>query len=370
MRRAALLLAVSILIAGCGGKNGDPARQTVTPPRPSTAPLDPEHMRSLPTQGLVVPRKHDLLLVGLNGKPYGRLVGFKLPTKGTRSQERIDDLYSLAADSVLVASPNGRRYLLGGSPVHLKPMLKPKLALENGYALIGPFAGAPDDADPLFSLVRGRKTVVRKHKFPQLLPAGQLIQIDRFVGGKYMVVDFRSGSTWTLPEDCAPSSVRGGVLLAVCSADGPKAKLAYGAVTYFSRHGETKHLAPVPLPMTGGPIVSAQLSPNGQHLLVDLASGCGPGYSYIFSAERGTGRAITGERAGKTQALNSESLGWSSNDRAVFRLIRPSNCETPGRAGIYLVDPTTFKRTFVYPEPSRDWVRSPMWNPAPPPTRP
>jgi hypothetical protein len=366
VRSAFLLIVFAALLAGCSGT------RATQPPRPSMAPLDPNHMRSLPAQGIVVSRKHDLLLVGLNGKTCGRLVGFKLGSvaKARRSQEQLNELYSLASDSVLVASPDGRHYLLGGLPAHLEPVSKPKLPLENGYALAGPIGGEPFHADPVFSLERGGKAVVRSTKFPQLLPAEQLIQIDRFVGRKYLVVGFRSGRKWTLPEDCAASSVHGGALLAVCAAYGPNAKHVYGAVTYFGRDGEIKHLAPIALPMTGGPILSAQPSPNGRHLLVGLASGCGPGYAYVLSTTRGSGRAVTGERAGKAPIFNSSELGWSSDGRAVFRLIRPSSCDVPGRAGVYLVDPSTFKRTFVYPEPSRNWPDYPMWNPAPPSTQP
>src|SRR5689334_12959728 len=64
MRTALVALVLLWLLAGSGSAAGVPA-------------IDPDHPPALPAQGVVVERPHDLLLLGLDGKARGRLVGFK-----------------------------------------------------------------------------------------------------------------------------------------------------------------------------------------------------------------------------------------------------------------------------------------------------
>ena len=54
----------------------------------------------------------------------------------------------------------------------------------------------------------------------------------------------------------------------------------------------------------------------------------------------------------------STLLGWSADGRVVVQLVW-GYCERPTKAGVYLVDPRTLRRTYVAREA---WA---MWNPHP-----
>lgn len=71
----AALLACVVAAAASAGATGA-ARGEI----PATAPAD---VRGLPAEGLVVARRHDVLLVGLDGRVRARLAGFRLADRGT-----------------------------------------------------------------------------------------------------------------------------------------------------------------------------------------------------------------------------------------------------------------------------------------------
>ena len=318
--------------------------------------LDPAHMPALPAQGLVIEKPHGqgLMLVGLNGKVYGRLSVFSFNRDTTRS----DGLFSQLQDAtdVVVVDREGQWYELGGSPTTLKPLARPELALMNGYDLV---AHVNNRGWLRTSLERGGKVVLRD--ISSLLPGGTLVKgtsQDDFV-----VIDLKSGDRWLLSETCIPIAERNHRLLAVCPKNEPGNDVYLRvSVTTIGAHGSSE-LAPVRLFKGTQGIGGGLLSPDGNHVLVNARPGCGVGSAYFLSTRSGTGKPVLSTSDQKFKGFESESLGWSASGQAVIRLLRSPNCEAPGPADVYLTNPTTLAQKFVYRVPSKS-SQVEMWNPA------
>lgn len=193
--------------------------------------------------------------------------------------------------------------------------------------------------------------------FLHVLPGGKLVEVgDELVGG--YLFNLTNGKRWTFPKDCTPVTVMRGELLAICRDKTPKRK---AVVTSIGADGIASRLAPVTIGR-GNEVISGQMAPDGRQILAEVHPPCGDGYTVLFSTETGAARSVIREHSG---AFASEPLGWATDGRAVVGLIRLPNCDSSGRTGIYLANPKTLERALVYPQA---WL--PMWNPAPPPTRP
>jgi hypothetical protein len=106
-------------------------------------------MRPLPVQGLVVPSEKDLLLVGLDGKTYGRLVGFHFGDRdsGSLRDKRMKTLSVARPELVTVEGPHGRWYALGGHPTRLRLLTRPRISLGRAYEIVAHYRETADLLD-------------------------------------------------------------------------------------------------------------------------------------------------------------------------------------------------------------------------------
>jgi hypothetical protein len=94
-------------------------------------------------------------------------------------------------------------------------------------------------------------------------------------------------------------------------------------------------------------VVDAPLSPDGRHIAATLAVGCGAPPVYSVSTTGGPWRDLLESPAGFTSA---QSLGWSLGGKivGVFRAPDIPECGGDAPSGVYLVDPDTLSRLFIY----------------------
>ena len=315
--------------------------------------LDPQHLPPLPAQGLVVQRAHDVLLVGLDGKPIGSLAGFTGPYSGKTYV--LEGLAQADPAAVLLTDASHRDYVLDPANSRLLRLGEMRIPLAGGASLIA-------HAVPL-----------KKPYLPKiLLEAVQLghdigvrSQSLRVVEGRLVVsggtvFDTVSGGHWpigateaSMPSGCEPAGVSGASLIAIC-ATGKYPALLYVRAYSISPSGERAGLGPTMRWEFGAQ--AATLSPDGRFVGVSLAVGCGGAVGAITPL--GTGRAGyigNGKAVGSTAAINSEALGWTADGKLVAHIVfHPTDCDHTPPTGIYAVDPVTFARTLILPLPANE----------------
>jgi hypothetical protein len=160
-----------------------------------------------------------------------------------------------------------------------------------------------------------------------------------------------TGARWRFSRDCAPAGSSGADLFVVCtsaSLRGPTMVLA------LSAKGK-RPLARLP---KGYFAFEATLSPDHEYISANLSPGCGPSYSFLIPSRGGPAMPLGGGRRWSAKTPPSSSLGWTSDGRLVAFISRPASCESESRSGIYLVNPRTLRRTFIYPRADRMWNAS------------
>jgi hypothetical protein len=304
-------------------------------------------MRSLPTQGVAVQRAHDLLLLGLDGRPYGRLIGFKLAADADLSARNLafQNLAQIVADRILVVHLHAHWYELDGTGLHA--LSGTRIALPSGTTLVAHGKRYPDGG------FTATTTVIRLGR--RLAAIGPTDLVGSSGGLLYTsagtVLDPATGTFWRTHHGCVPAGLLHGQLLGLC----PRTQRGPVDLVVLSRDGGHRFVARVP---SGAPFpVAAELSPNGRYVAAAISFGCGPSYAFVVPTAGRTGRSVLGERHAPFTA--SQVLGWATDGHLVAWAARQASCEGESKAGLYSIDPRTFARRLVSP---RDGA---MWNPVP-----
>ena len=334
---AAAVIATSLVAVagGCGRAQGD----NTAAPQPSSATLDPNDLRPLPAQGLVVERAHDVLLVGLDGKAYGKLEGFRLrPGSDETGRDLVfEDLQNVVPDRVVLSGPHHRWYVLDPEGRTLERLPRPKLGLEAGLELIGHASGDEENGYEIsFSVERDGKRVIPRTRDVHVV-AGSLIATPG------ALIDPIEDVRWKMPQGCVAAGLAGDDALELC---GPKPVV----LVSVSSDGARRTLSRFPSPLYPA---RGMLSPDGADVAAVLAPGCGAPWTFLTSAEGGSARVITGGKW--SGGPNSYALGWSADNRLVAHIENPVECDSAPKTGVYLVDPKTLERAFVFRDAAAMW---------------
>jgi hypothetical protein len=340
------LLATAAALALAAAANAAPA------PR-----LDPQHLPSLPAQGVVVERPHDVLLVGSDGQAIGKLAGFAGPYTGRTYV--LEALAEADPSTIFLAGPGHRVYALDPARSRLLRLGRMHVALAGGAFLN---AHAVPQKKPFlpkvfFSVTRGTKVLVRSN------------DVLRVVGGRLVVaggtvLDTVSGRRWPIgtedranPGGCEPAGLAGTSLVAVCAAG----KFPILSVRVYTVSGDGTRRPTGPVMRWGFGALSALLSPDGRYVGATLAVGCGPPVGAITPVAGGrAGFIANGRPVGAHGAVDSEALGWTPDGKLLARILYPpSDCEHSPPSGVYAVDPATFAKHLVAAVPQSESVW--MW---------
>jgi hypothetical protein len=122
----------------------------------------------------------------------------------------------------------------------------------------------------------------------------------------------------------------------------PYSRVALGSAIYL---GGRRVLGPLPSPsgVTGGYWVSVELSPDGRTLLLQWEGECETLTAYLARPDGSRLRPAVG-----TRATESVALGWTRGGRAVLHLPHGACGAGSARAGVYLLEPRSGRRSFVY----------------------
>ena len=175
-------------------------------------------------------------------------------------------------------------------------------------------------------LRRPRDVLLRKGRAEYALGAGGVRRIPRLRGGWPRT---RTG--------CHP----GPRPFVICGY--PYSRLARGSTIYLRGR---RLLGPLPSPAgwRGGLWVSVELSPDRRMLLLQWEGECETLTAYLARADGTRLRPAVGDRS-----TESGALGWTRDGRAVLHLPRAVCGAGFERAGVYLLDPRSGRRSFVYP---------------------
>jgi hypothetical protein len=343
IRRLALLFVLT-LTAGCGT-----GAAVVSAPQPQVVLVRPSEPGPAPRQGLVVDQDRSTLLVSLDGHPYARLVGAH-PSWANIDTARNAGFKALAQAipmETFVEGPGGRWYFWDSAAARLHPLAEPRLLLAGGIVLSAKSHGT-DDTTAYEVYIS-----VRRHGRLLMPPSRHLQFISRdLIATETRAVDLVTGTRWSFSRDCVPAGNSGVELFVVCtpaSLNRPTHVIALAA-----KGKRTLGLLP-----KGLYVYEAMLSPDGNYISANLSPGCGPSYSFLVPTRRGHTRPLAGSGHWSPKTPPSKTLGWTQhNQLAVFiARSRSSSCESESKSGIYLVNPRTLERRFVYPNAAA------MWNP-------
>jgi hypothetical protein len=323
-------LLVLVATAGCGG-----AASIVDDPRPRVVFLQRDHTA---TQGLLVERDRDILLVTLEGKPYARVVGARRwwLTGDTPRTAPFKALAEAIPSRTILAGPRGRWFVWHAD--RLQPLPRPRLRL-GAITAVARLRDVDDTAgfEVEISILRAGRIVV---------PASQDLRVvsKELVATPTYAIDVRTGTRWTLQRNCVPGGAKGGELFVLCPSARPFAYHLFA----LSAAGRRRRLAKLPTSMFA---TTAMLSPNGTYMAANLSYGCGPSHSFVIPVRGGPAKPIAGD-------WPSHTLGWTPDSRLVAIVERPAGCDSASKSGVYSIDPRTRERTFVYPKASAMWQRS------------
>jgi hypothetical protein len=210
-----------------------------------------------------------------------------------------------------------------------------------GAELVG--GGDPNEFRGL-SVVRGGHVFVRRDVGLAVV-AGTLVQ------SRGRLFDLRTTGSWKLPPRCSGIGARGGTAYLFC-ATGPPVRYCCGIDPYpnmwLERLAPGHRAAKVAQYSRDGPFprVAGALSPNGRFVADQGEEICLGGYLRVGPSD-GSRPDRPASGAGTGRLPYSTFLGWSEDGRVVAQITWSRDCEHALRAGVFLVDPRTLKRTYV-----------------------
>ena len=342
IRRLALLF-VLMLTAGCG--TGAAVMQA---PQPQVVFVRPSEPGPAPRQGLVVEQDKNTLLVSLHGHPYARLVRARpwWAAIDTARQAAFKALAQAIPMETLVEGPGGGWYFWDSAAARLHPLAEPRLRLAGGIVASAKTHGT-DDTSAYEVLIS-----IRRHGRLLMPPSRHLQFISHtLIATETRAVDLVTGTRWSFARDCVPAGNSGVELFVICT---PASLNRPTPVIALAAEGKrTLGLLP-----KGLFVYQAMLSPDGNYISANLSPGCGPSYSFLVPTRGGHPRPLAGGAHWSPKTPPSKTLGWTQNNRLAVVVARSGSCESGSKSGIYLVNPRTLGRRFVYP------TASAMWNPS------
>jgi hypothetical protein len=323
-------LAVSLVLLGLLAASGSAA------PVAGVPAIDPDHPPALPAQGIVLQRPHDLLLLGLDGKARGRLVGFKpAEVAAFSATSNAYQSLSLAVQGRTAIVHRGARWYAVDSGGRIRRLTNLRLPLAGGIDLVAhPKVFKDGGVSVRLTAERAGKVVMPGPGFQLSVSPSGLLSAGR------TALDPRTGTRWRIGRNCAPAGAVRGRMLAACRQTGGKP----ARLLSFTRSGAATVLGKFPV----GPFVAnASLSPSRRFVAAALSFGCGPEYSFVMPAAGGSGRSMLGETHDPFRA--STLFGWAANGRVVAYVddSGKADCEHEPKAGTYAIDPVTFARRLV-----------------------
>jgi hypothetical protein len=339
-RLVAICLGVAALAAGCGGM------ETGTVGRPNIVFLQ---KGPAPKDGLLVERGGNTLLVTLDGKPYARVVGLRPWWAGgdTTKDFAFRQLAEVASGRTLLVGAENSWYELDAAAGQLRRLTSPRLRLSDEVEVVARAHELPEETGSVVvhvSVERKGHPLLARSNDVQLV-SGSLVATET------AALDVSTGRRWKLPRGCVPAGARADELFTLC---GPPYASEPPRLVALSGTGRRRILASLPKSLY---VDQASLSPDGAYLLASLAPGCGSPYGFVLPLASGAVRPVTGERSWSWKSPSSTSLGWTADGRIVASIHPLSDCSSEPHAGVYLIDPRTLARTYVYP--SSAWA---MWH--------
>ena len=345
MRLAAIALVFVACLALCGGAGGSRRDRTLPPGSVSLA--------RLPAQGLVVPARRGVVLVGLDGRLVARLPRFEpYPRTNTMHDEVMHGLdWAGRLEQPRLVTSGDRYYRIDASRHALIPVPQPRVPLPGGAELVAHgsavFRG--------LSVDRNGHVLVRRDLNATVV-AGTLVQ------SRGRLVDLRTRASWRLPPRCIGAGAHGRVAYAFCATGPADPGAQYPGYLYPHTWLEriTHHHAAVKIAefSRDGPFprITAALSPDGRFVAEQGEETCGGGFMYVGSTDGSLrGRPASGDTKTASRPF-STFLGWAADGRIVAHIQWGDDCERPTKEGVYLIDPRTLKRMYLV----RDaWD---MWN--------
>jgi hypothetical protein len=345
IRRLALLFVLT-LTAGCGT-----GAAVVQAPQPQVVLVRPSEPGAAPRQGLVVDQDSSTLLVSLDGHPYAQLVRAHSwwATIDTARNAAFNAAFKALAQAIpmetVVEGPGGRWYFWDSAAARLHPLAEPRLRLAGGIVASAKAHGT-DDTTAYEVYIS-----VRRHGRLLMPPSRHLKFISHdLIATETQAVDLVTGTRWSFSRNCVPAGSSGVELFVACT---PASLNRPAHVIALAAEGKrTLGLLP-----KGLFVYEAMLSPDGNYISANLSPGCGPSYSFLVPTRGGHTRPLAGGAHWSPKTPPSKTLGWTKNNRLVVFIARSGSCESGSGSGIYLVNPRTLGRRFVYPSASA------MWNP-------
>jgi hypothetical protein len=304
----------------------------------------------LPAQGLLAPDGQDMLVIGLDGRQRGRIIGVRAPWRATAQTARsaaFQELAQVVPQRTLLAGANGEWYELAATG-RLQQLAAPRLRLFGNVDIV---AHAQRKSAGIFDV----KLSVERAGRVLVAPSANLRRVSGDLAvGESTAVDLETGARWPVSSLCFPAGVVRRELLEFCGPSGPKGVVNLVSV---STSGARRTLSRLPNSLYPG---GASLSPDGRYVTGMFTPGCGGGFAFVMPTSGGDARSLSGEKTWSLQGPQAIVLGWTPNNRVVA-IVQPSSKLGYGpRRGVYLIDPRTLAHTLVYPG-QKAWA---MWNPA------
>ncbi len=340
-RLAALGAFLLVAVAGCGSER----QPTAKPFAPKAGDIK---LPALPAQGLAVNKSQGVELMGLDGRRYGLLPGFKADYSGFTRFIPLDPNRSRL-------SGRGKSYLLDAANGYLLLAKRNSADLGYGFEFRDISIWKLTDADKQVAALDNpdetndrREEIYRDGKpFLWLGGYGGDVALTReadFItvsswgsSDKTRLIDLSSGSSEPIPSGCIVYGRRAGVLNALCTK-GEKSGLS--TLSLRRKNGDSWPVV-FAWPKVEGEWQGGVLSPDGRHLVVTRGIPCDTDTAEIVDAQ-GPKRKLLGE---------GTALGWSVSGKAIVYLREKVSlgCDTraPYSGAVYAVDPVTLKRTLI-----------------------
>jgi hypothetical protein len=273
----------------------------------------------LPREALLVSAQHATIALGLDGRTRARIAAQPAwAAPGTRS-DAYQELAIVLPSRVFVVDRAGRWYVLGGSG-RFELLTAPEIRLADGLT-VTPHSVRRGTHVLLDGLVR---------------VAGSLAV------GETTALDLDTGARWRLADNCYAVGLANEHLLEFCGPSGSGAVV----LVSVSESGVRTILSHLPDSLYPG---GASISPDGKYVVGMFSPGCGPAYSFVMPTAGGPARALTGTADWTVGDANSSVIGWTRDGRIVARIEPSRPVDVDPKPGIYVVDPSSLRRTRAYP---------------------
>jgi hypothetical protein len=319
VRRAALpIAAICLLLAGtAAGAGGGPR-------------LDPNRLAQLPAEGLAAEVGSSLVIVSASGRALGHLDGYSL------GEEPALDQLAPGPRPLAVRDRSGASLVLDRTGGKLVLATPGRLRLAGRAVLVR----------------RGGRWMLRGSRVAFVSERRDLVTL--FGRRSFRVLDLLSGRSASVPFGCRAAARRGARWFLLCgyplggrkAASTVQVRAPGGSVRILFGPAEGAALP-------AGWWTSAFLSRDGSRLLLQWSGECEIPVAFFARTSGGKATTVTGQ-PGLRGAPESVALGWSRDGRAVVDLPKGACGGSASRPGVYLIDPASGKRAYVYRH-SRFW---------------